>query len=108
MDVQQLSRRGFIRLFGYGAPAAIVAPKYFFAPPGGWISQPKAPGLSFLEVDLEPIRPLIVRQEPFVLGIDAKSLEEFLAAHSQFRNRYMLLEKQISKEMCNPRHFALR
>jgi hypothetical protein len=33
-----LTRRGFLQLFGLAAPVAAVAPTYFFAPVGGWHS----------------------------------------------------------------------
>ena len=35
---QELTRRGFLRLLGLAAPVAVAAPKYFFAPIGGWKS----------------------------------------------------------------------
>jgi hypothetical protein len=35
---QVVNRRGFLKLLGMAAPAAVVAPKYFFAPLGGWTS----------------------------------------------------------------------
>lgn len=31
-----LSRRGFLKMVGMAAPAAVVAPKYFLPPIGGW------------------------------------------------------------------------
>lgn len=33
-----LTRRGFLKMLGMAAPVAAVAPKYFFAPIGGWTS----------------------------------------------------------------------
>jgi hypothetical protein len=33
-----MNRRGFLKMLGLAAPAAVVAPKYFFAPLGGWKS----------------------------------------------------------------------
>lgn len=33
-----MNRRGFLKLLGMAAPVAAVAPKYFFAPIGGWKS----------------------------------------------------------------------
>ena len=42
-----MNRRDFLRLFAAAAPVAAVAPKYFFAPVGGWhsdlIVHPKDP-----------------------------------------------------------------
>lgn len=35
---QPVSRRSFLRLLGMAAPVAAAAPKYFFAPVGGWHS----------------------------------------------------------------------
>jgi hypothetical protein len=31
-----MNRRSFLSMMGFVAPAAIVKPTYFFAPPGGW------------------------------------------------------------------------
>lgn len=33
-----MDRRGFLKLFAAAAPVAAIAPKYFFAPIGGWQS----------------------------------------------------------------------
>lgn len=55
-----MNRRSFLKLFS-AAPTAIVAPKFFFAPRGGWIS----PGMIRLSdlvnvtVTLEPIPPML-------------------------------------------------
>lgn len=34
-----MNRRNFLKLFASAAPVAAVAPKYFFAPLGGWHSE---------------------------------------------------------------------
>lgn len=83
VDVQQLSRRGFMRLFGYGAPAAIVAPKYFFAPPGGWIAS--SPRIVYV-VSLNE------------LAVSAVNLEVFLGT-SACRGRFRSLQLRINAEM---------
>lgn len=31
-----MNRRSFLSMMGFVAPAVIVKPTYFFAPPGGW------------------------------------------------------------------------
>jgi hypothetical protein len=36
-----MDRRSFLKLFAAAGPVAVVAPKYFFAPVGGWRAQPK-------------------------------------------------------------------
>lgn len=33
-----MNRRSFLQLLGMAAPAAVIAPKYFLAPIGGWRS----------------------------------------------------------------------
>jgi hypothetical protein len=38
MSAPLMNRRGFFKLLGLAAPVAVVAPKYFFAPIGGWQS----------------------------------------------------------------------
>ncbi len=38
LTVPQVSRRSFLRLLGLLAPVVAAAPKYFFAPIGGWKS----------------------------------------------------------------------
>jgi hypothetical protein len=71
LSAVNLSRRGFLRMLGAVAPAATLAPKYFFAPVGGWKSETIVPpGYS-----------------TFLVGKDALMIGSYADYHSHFDMR---------------------
>jgi hypothetical protein len=46
-EIPDPSRRGFLKILGGGAIVGAVAPKYFFAPKGGWNSSSQTENFQF-------------------------------------------------------------
>ena len=75
-----LDRRQFLRLFAAAAPVAAVAPKYFFAPVGGWHSDVIAcPAMGYLHANMEVI--------------ESSSLAQMIVAH----NKEVFLRKLFTR-----------